>query len=356
MASRSKPDPILHGNPILSDAEVTSTQYVCNGVVVPAESDAGATAAETGNDAAIAEDAANDATTSSDTGTDGDAGSPPLPCRDALATFYTPFSVPCGYDEVVGLHAGFVPGRRSNRHRPLVLCHGFARRRIRSRGGVRWMPGSCRSERHGSVHGRTSPPRRPSTGKSTSTLRKRRRSSLRPSAEPAFSFRPVACPLSEDIKVFIASFSSVHYLSLRPFSHRVGVRSMEVRGAGPGVSDSNPWIPLARSLSDFHVAAAGDLRNGGTSMEIRITSSEGEVLAPGTIVQSSDFGSVVDLGVQFHDAPPSAPVCAWSEPRNVYVDGYGGTNGNFPPTWTDLSFLGTVTPDVTTNHRRAPSA
>ena len=64
--------------------------------------------------------------------------------------------------------------------------------------------------------------------------------------------RRVPCPVEGNVHVLVND-ENVRYLRVAFLNHRVPIRSVEFRGAGPGVTGENPWTPLRRSGGAWEV-------------------------------------------------------------------------------------------------------
>ncbi len=322
---------------------VQQTAFVCNGIPGSTPDAAGVPGGDGGSaDAAGVKDAAapdvavtpdaDAGGSSADAGGDAGGGIPPLACYDATAARYTPFGgEACGFDAF----ASSMPALYANGFRAAVDPNYFA-------GGSQMLPlgvsagcGEClevTGPNGTAVFIVTDQDPMPFSSPFID-LDAAQSPSIIPDGVSGVSVRPVACPFDDTLKLFVEPGSSSFFVSLTPFAGRLGVRSLEMRGAGAGVSGDNPWVTLARTTANaFQAAPAQDPRSGGTGIEVRITSSEEEVLVPGVVFPLTG-GLVVDLGTQFQLAPRPAPICDWLEPRNVFVDGLGGVNGDFDPLW-----------------------
>lgn len=137
--------------------------------------------------------------------------------------------------------------------------------------------------------------------------------------------RRVPCPVEGNIFAIVRD-ANPWYMRLTLASIRVAIRMVEYRGAGAGVSATNPWTPMERSGGAW--AASGDgseLARGGTGIVLRLTTAQGQTVESSEIIASGSAAlTAVDLGVQVDDLdPPSGPACTW-RPPDVYVDELGG--------------------------------
>lgn len=156
--------------------------------------------------------------------------------------------------------------------------------------------------------------------------------------------RVVPCPGAGTIRAYVDPLTQTGYTRLMVYSHAIALQSVEIRGAGPGVSATNPWTPLARSWTNQLELTGADPRRGGTGVELRVTSVQGEVLTSSTLVPLTD-GADVDLGVQFHDLRATGMVCAYEPLRAIYQDGFSSTvfSGFTAERWRDVgSFNATI--------------
>jgi hypothetical protein len=138
--------------------------------------------------------------------------------------------------------------------------------------------------------------------------------------------RRVPCPVEGNMHVLVND-ENVTYLRFAMLNHRVPIRSVEVRGAGPGVSDDNEWTPARRSGGAWEAIGEGrDLARGGTGVVFRVTSAQGQVVESTVIVPAHPpRRSTFDLGIQLDDLqPPSGGACEFVPPGDIYVDGWGG--------------------------------
>lgn len=138
--------------------------------------------------------------------------------------------------------------------------------------------------------------------------------------------RRVPCPVEGNVHVLVND-ENVRYLRVAFLNHRVPIRSVEFRGAGPGVTGENPWTPLRRSGGAWEVIGGETTTDrGGTGVNFRITSTQGQVVESTEVVPSHPpRGSTFDLGVQLDDLePPEGGSCDFVPPGDVFVDGFGG--------------------------------
>lgn len=139
------------------------------------------------------------------------------------------------------------------------------------------------------------------------------------------SARRVPCPVTGNIHAQVNDQNPT-YLRVAFMNHRFPIRAAEIRGAGPGVSADNPYLPFERSGGAFEVSGPGrPLANGGTGLAIRLTSATGDVVESSVAIPSSGAdGTTVDLGAQFANASGGVAVCRFTPPGDVYVDAWGG--------------------------------
>jgi hypothetical protein len=138
--------------------------------------------------------------------------------------------------------------------------------------------------------------------------------------------RRVPCPVDGDIHV-LANDENVRYLRVAFLNHRVPVRSVEFRGAGPGVTGPNEWTPLLRSGGAWEVVGGDTTTDrGGTGVQFRLTSAQGQTVESDVVVPSHpERGSTFSLGVQFEDrVGSSGGSCDFVPPGDVFVEGWGG--------------------------------
>ncbi|MEZ4248582.1 MAG: expansin-like protein [Polyangiales bacterium] len=138
--------------------------------------------------------------------------------------------------------------------------------------------------------------------------------------------RRVPCPVDGDLRV-VVNDENVRYMRVAFFNHRVPIRRVEFRGAGDGVVGPNEWTPVTRSGGGWEVLGGDTTTDrGGTGVQFRFTSAQGQVVESSVVVPSHpERGTVVDLGVQFDDSnPPSGGTCEFVPPGDVYIDGWGG--------------------------------
>ncbi len=138
--------------------------------------------------------------------------------------------------------------------------------------------------------------------------------------------RRVPCPVDGDIHVLVND-ENVRYLRVAFMNHRVPLRSVEFRGAGPGVTGTNEWTPVVRSGGGWEVIGGETTTDrGGTGVQFRLTSAQGQTVESEVIVPSHPpRGTTVSLGVQFEDRdPPTGGSCDFVPPGDVYVDAWGG--------------------------------
>ncbi len=140
------------------------------------------------------------------------------------------------------------------------------------------------------------------------------------------SARRVPCPVTGNVHVQVDDLNPT-YLRASFSNHRLPIRSVAIRGAGPGVAADNPWREVPRLGGQF--AIDGDpipLARGGDAIAVRLVSAQGELLeASIPIPLDTPDGTAIDLGVQFTDqAPAAGPSCAFTAPAEVFVDGFGG--------------------------------
>ncbi|MFO0680686.1 MAG: expansin-like protein [Sandaracinus sp.] len=148
--------------------------------------------------------------------------------------------------------------------------------------------------------------------------------------------RVVPCPSSGTIRAYVDPLTQPFYTRLMVYSHAIALESVEFRGAGPGVTSPNPWTPLTRSWTNQLELTGVDPRRGGTGIELRVTSVQGEVLASTTLIPLDD-GTDVDLGIQFHDLRAAGMTCAYEPLRSIYADGFSSTvfSGFTAEAWRD---------------------
>lgn len=138
--------------------------------------------------------------------------------------------------------------------------------------------------------------------------------------------RRVPCPIDGNIHVLVNDDNNT-YLRVAFMNFTAPIRSIEFRGAGPGVDANNEWTPLRRSGGAWEVIG-GDrpTDRGGTGVNFRITSAQGEVVESSVIVDSHPpQGTTYDLGVQFADVEPAiGGACEFVPPGDIYVNEFGG--------------------------------
>lgn len=168
------------------------------------------------------------------------------------------------------------------------------------------------------------------------------------------TFRPVACPTPGTMRAWVDPTTNTGYVSVRVYSHRVGLRNVEARGAGPGVAADNPWTPLSRQLNNLWTRTGSELRRGGTGVQLRLTSAHGQVIEapPGVALTAMND---VDLGVQFDDWSTPGPVCSWQPVRDVYADALGSADfsGWSAARWLSSPFNATSNADWAVDCRTA---
>lgn len=139
------------------------------------------------------------------------------------------------------------------------------------------------------------------------------------------SARRVPCPV-EGSAFAVLRDGDPTFLRLAISNIVVGIRRVEMRGAGPGVSSDNPWQELLRDGGAYETPPGGaSIARGGTGVQLRLTTAQGQTVESSVVIApAGPFPRAVDLGVQVEDrAPPSGPACGWRVP-DPYVDGFGG--------------------------------
>jgi hypothetical protein len=137
--------------------------------------------------------------------------------------------------------------------------------------------------------------------------------------------RRVPCPVEGNIFAIVRD-ANPWYVRLTLGSIRVAIRTVEYRGAGAGVSSTNPWTAMERSGGAWAASGDGDtLARGGTGIVLRLTTAQGQTVESSVIIAEAAAAlSAIDLGVQVDDqSPPSGPACTW-RPPDPYVDELGG--------------------------------
>lgn len=139
------------------------------------------------------------------------------------------------------------------------------------------------------------------------------------------SARRVPCPVVGSAFAVVRDANPT-FLRLAISNVTVGIRRVELRGAGAGVSADNPWFDMTRDGGAYALSGTGmPLARGGTGVQLRLTTAQGQTVESSVVIPTAGpFPRGVDLGVQVDDrAPPSGPACAWHVP-DPYIDGLGG--------------------------------
>jgi len=168
------------------------------------------------------------------------------------------------------------------------------------------------------------------------------------------SYRAVPCPGAATMRVALDASSFLPgFIRLRVYSHRIGLRHVELRGAGPGVSATNPWTSMARSLSNGWDLTGPDVRRGGTGVQLRLTSVHGQVIESPAIVALTAMNDD-DLLVQFDDRRAIGATCDWQPLRTIYDDALGSAFvGTWAAaTWRTTAVSATLDPTVTLGCRQ----
>ena len=136
------------------------------------------------------------------------------------------------------------------------------------------------------------------------------------------SARRVPCPVTGNVHIRVLDRNPT-YLRFAPMNHRLPIRAVEFRGAGPGVAVDNPWTPATRSGGAWNLS--GNAR-GGTGISLRITSVQGEVVESTEVIPLEGGSGVnIDLGVQLTDqAPSNGGACEFVPPAVIYAEEFGG--------------------------------
>ena len=137
--------------------------------------------------------------------------------------------------------------------------------------------------------------------------------------------RRVPCPVDGNIFAIVRD-SNPWFMRLTLADVRVAIHAVDYRGAGSGVSTTNPWTPMHRDGGAWAVTSSGEmLARGGTGIVLRISTAQGQVVeSTAEITPGAGALTSVDLGVQVDDmAAPTGAACAWRAP-DPYVDGLGG--------------------------------
>jgi hypothetical protein len=143
------------------------------------------------------------------------------------------------------------------------------------------------------------------------------------------SARRVACPVDGNIHVLVND-DNLTYLRIALMNHRIPIRTVEFRGAGPGVVGANEWTPGRRSGGAWELIGGDTTTDrGGTGVELRLTSSQGQVVESIVNVPSHPpSGTTMNLEVQFDDmGPGGGGSCEYTPPGDVYIDEWGGITG-----------------------------
>lgn len=138
--------------------------------------------------------------------------------------------------------------------------------------------------------------------------------------------RRVACPVEGNIHI-IVNDENFSYLRVAFMNHRIPIRSVEFRGAGAGVTEPNPWTPVARGSGAWQLLDDDRILNrDGEGVQFRLTSAQGQVVESSVIVDAHPAPETTfDLGVQFDDMEPSTGgSCDYAPPGDIYVDEWGG--------------------------------
>jgi hypothetical protein len=138
----------------------------------------------------------------------------------------------------------------------------------------------------------------------------------------AATTRRVPCPVSGNVHLELLDRNQWGYLRFSVVNHRLPVRLVEYRAVGEAA-----WRPAARSGGAWAIADGGEtFASGGPGGLFRLTSAQGEVLAPpGVLGYGVGKGSTFDLGAQVTEQSPTAgPACTFAPPADVYADGFGG--------------------------------
>jgi hypothetical protein len=168
------------------------------------------------------------------------------------------------------------------------------------------------------------------------------------------AYRPVPCPGAQPLRVFIDPLTQLGFLRIRVYAHRVGLALVEARGAGPGVSSTNPWTTLTRTLGNAWDLTGVDLRRGGTGIQLRVTSAQGQLLEAAPLIPLVD-DTTVDLGVQFDDRRAAGTTCTWEPLRSVFTDALGNAmfGGWSAARWTSMPISASVNTASTASCRTA---
>eukprot|EP01017_Pseudomicrothorax_dubius_P034223 TRINITY_DN4664_c0_g2_i1.p1 TRINITY_DN4664_c0_g2~~TRINITY_DN4664_c0_g2_i1.p1 ORF type:complete len:440 (+),score=114.43 TRINITY_DN4664_c0_g2_i1:65-1384(+) len=150
------------------------------------------------------------------------------------------------------------------------------------------------------------------------------------------AYRRVPCSTSGNIGLYLPEPGSNKWsVAATLYNHRIGIAKFEIRGAGQGVRQNNTWIELPRDWTnkflwrgvENYPNQKGDIYNGGTGFNLRITSIYGEVLEPSKVITipSSNPDQVrFDLGVQFKVVTDTkntdASKCPVKMVRYIYKD------------------------------------
>lgn len=137
--------------------------------------------------------------------------------------------------------------------------------------------------------------------------------------------RRVPCPIEGNIHVLVND-DNLAYLRVAFVNHRVGIRSVELRGVGAGAPADTPWVALNRSGGAWEAHSELALDRGGEGVVFRLTSALGETFTSEAIVPAHPpSGTTFDLGVQFEElAAPGGGACEYTPSGVVYEDGWGG--------------------------------
>ena len=135
--------------------------------------------------------------------------------------------------------------------------------------------------------------------------------------------RRVPCPVDGTIVAVVADSSSQWWMGLWPVDARDAIRTVEYRGAGPGVAATNPWTPIERTAwNSWDISAPDTIARGGSGIVLRLTTAQGQVVESSALIPMA--GATVGLGVQVDDLmPPTGGACSWRAP-DPFVDALGG--------------------------------
>ena len=134
-----------------------------------------------------------------------------------------------------------------------------------------------------------------------------------------FTARPVPCPVTGNVHVFVRDRNEFGFVRMAFVNHRYPIRNVEFQAASGGA-----WEAMERSGGVWAVTA-DPFTSGGEGARFRLTSANGETVEGTTVFPYSVANEgTFDVGAQFSEQPPEGGACVYVPRGDVYDEGWGG--------------------------------